>query len=56
MNTASIAPQHLPTPDQLEDYNMPDLVSPDPLGEQASDGGDDSDVSMCVFIERDVSM
>ena len=49
MNAAAIAPTPLPTPDQLEIYNIPDLVSPVPLGEQASDGGDDSDVSMLLY-------
>ena len=50
MNAAAIAPTPLPTPDQLEIYNIPDLVSPVPLGEQASDGGDDSDVSMLLYV------
>ena len=39
----------LPTPDQLEDYNMRDSVSPYFLGKRASDGGDDSDVSTLLY-------
>ena len=49
MNAASIATSPLPTPDQLEDYNMRDSVSPYFLGKRASDGSDDSDVSTLLY-------